>query len=67
MTSLKAVNAKIAHLGIELCKHYDYFYFMETSDTYPANGVPDSVYVRSINSLSLQQWIDHATNKETLS
>lgn len=62
MTTLAQVNKALAPLKLELVKEFDYFWF------FPAEGyeseVPTSVFVRRINDLTLDQWLEAA--KETI-
>jgi len=58
LATLKKVNQAIAARGIELVKHFDYFYFVGLTDE-AMDNLPESVYVRRITDLTLDQWLAH--------
>jgi len=58
LATLKKVNQAIATRGVELVKHFDYFYFVGLNDE-AMDNLPESVYVRCITDLTLDQWLAH--------
>ncbi len=62
MATLAQLNQKIAPLGYECVKDYDYFWFTELGNVMVPGPPPPSVYVRRFNDLSLDAWIKHVTD-----
>lgn len=58
MATLKDLNEQIKHLNLECVKAFDYFYFMHGPADDLSATVPQSVYVRRFNCLTLEQWLN---------
>jgi len=57
--TIRGVNKRIAKYGVELVRGPGYFYFMDLDDT--PYGLPevDSVYVYTLTSFTVEQWVSH--------
>lgn len=55
---LKHLNKALEPYNVELVKGEGYFYFSDVGDEYVAHNIP-SVYVNSVRSLNMNQWIEH--------
>lgn len=59
--TIKGINKKIAHTGMEILKGNGYFYFMPLASEPMEREFPevDSVYTPWLRDLSLDEWVNH--------
>lgn len=62
--TMNKINAAIKETGFELFKGNGYFYFMDVTEDFSAGDTPPSVYTMRLRDLSLEAWIEVATESE---
>jgi len=60
VTTIKNVNAAIAHYNVEMVKGAGYFYFVGLAGaSYHLDDLISSIYSNYLRDMSIQQYVDH--------